>query len=189
MAIVAVELLELLALGPVRTDHDMKYVPLPNTSELVLTSLLPPLRIAPTAFLLPYLPDGTLVLATNRRRGPEVPGGHVEPGETLAETAMRETMEETGCEVTDLRPIGFQRLVSKGVAPEGYRYPFPVSFQQYFTGRVTGMRDFEDNDEVLQPTLVSADMAEASLNPMLLALHRHAVALLFDTGSRQRMAG
>lgn len=175
----AMALERLLGLQAIRTDLNLSYVPLPNTSELVLTADLPPQRLTPTAFLLPYLDDGSLVMATNRRRGVEIPGGHVEPGETLSEAAAREALEEAGCEVRDIRPIGFQRLVSQGTAPEGHRYPFPVSFQQYFAARIVRKHGIADNDEVLQPTVVPDHMSEAVMNGIQLALHRHARELLF----------
>ena len=56
--------------------------------------------------------DGCMVLLGGRRRPPRrrlawgLPKGHVEPGETLAETAIREVREETGVEAAIERPLG-----------------------------------------------------------------------------------
>lgn len=56
--------------------------------------------------------DGRLLLVEERVRGALVlnqPAGHVEPGETLAEAAVRETREETGWDVALTHLIGAYR--------------------------------------------------------------------------------
>lgn len=45
------------------------------------------------------------VLARHEDRGWEIPGGHVEDGETAAEAAAREFGEEIGREVVGLQPV------------------------------------------------------------------------------------
>jgi 8-oxo-dGTP pyrophosphatase MutT (NUDIX family) len=55
-------------------------------------------------------PDNLVPLVMDLKKNPRVwkfPGGHNEPGETETETAIRETEEETGLIVTDLRPLGY----------------------------------------------------------------------------------
>ena len=40
-----------------------------------------------------------------------IPGGGVEPGELSLDTARREVLEETGIEISDVRPFGFCELL------------------------------------------------------------------------------
>nr|MBQ4317922.1 NUDIX domain-containing protein [Clostridia bacterium] len=49
------------------------------------------------------------VLVQNRRRswkGIAFPGGHLEPGESIRDSAIREVREETGLDITDLEYCG-----------------------------------------------------------------------------------
>src|SRR5437867_11822394 len=50
--------------------------------------------------------EGGFVLANIIGRGWCTPSGRVEPGETLLQTATRETLEETGAEIADIQMIG-----------------------------------------------------------------------------------
>lgn len=52
------------------------------------------------------------VLQHDKKRRVAFPGGHLEPGETPAQTAVRELFEETGLRATELRELG--RVVGDG---------------------------------------------------------------------------
>lgn len=128
----------ILTLPSAATDIDVGWLPRPNKAELVLTRVQPPIAFVPTAFVMAFCEDGRAAFANNLLRGLELAGGHIDPGETAEMAAARESVEETGCVVDGLVQIGFLRSVSAGVPPAGYtdRYPFPLSFQQFFLGTI-----------------------------------------------------
>ena len=66
-----------------------------------------PNRLVPAASAVVADTDGRILLA--RRRDNQlwtIPGGAMEPGETIAQTAMREVKEETGIEVEVVSLVG-----------------------------------------------------------------------------------
>jgi 8-oxo-dGTP diphosphatase len=132
---------------------NVAYLPAPNTVEIVLSEIAAPSKFTATAFVLPVR-DGKIVMAHNLRRGIEVPGGHVEAGETLEQAARREAWEEVGVKLGDLTPIGYLRMNSFGDPPDDYKYPHPLSFQQFFAGRVEEMTEFAHTDECGTPVEV-----------------------------------
>jgi len=56
-----------------------------------------------TVYTVAFTEDKFLMVYNQRRNGWEMPGGHIEPGETLEEAAEREFAEESGYAVTILR--------------------------------------------------------------------------------------
>ena len=139
------------------TSHNVGFLPKPNTVERVLSDQESDRLLTATAFVVPVFPDGTVMMAMNTRRGMEIPGGHVDPWETLVEAAARECLEEVGCTIRDIRPLGYLRMVCGGDAPEGYRYPFPLSYQQFYYADVVDVLPYIENAECLSPTRVSED--------------------------------
>jgi 8-oxo-dGTP pyrophosphatase MutT (NUDIX family) len=166
------------------TNYDVPYLPLPNRVELVLTDVEAPAGSTRTAFTVPIMEDGSLVMATNRRRGLEFSGGHMNPGENAQTAARRECFEETGCTVDELVPVGFLRMISDGIVPDGYRYPHPVGYQQFYAARVVSMAPYAANDECLAPTVLSPEEASRTLTDGRKIRYEDAVSVLdaFEAG-------
>jgi 8-oxo-dGTP pyrophosphatase MutT (NUDIX family) len=176
--------LELISADGIAAERDVPYLPLPNVVEVVISETLAPDHLTPTAFLFPFFDNGDVQMACNRRRNVEVPGGHRDPLpsgriEHPAVAARRETDEEAGASVTDLVPVGFMRSTTSGPKPDGYRYPYPVSCQQFFAGRIVALRDFVETDECKAPVRLTHEQAEASFNGRTLELYRAAREALF----------
>lgn len=54
--------------------------------------------------------QGKLLFTCHSKRGWELPGGKIEPGETPEEAAVREAWEETGAVIKDVEKIGEYRV-------------------------------------------------------------------------------
>ncbi len=84
--------------------------------------------------------EGGFVLANIAGRGWCTPSGRIERGETLLQTAARETREETGAEIEDLRMIGRYTFTRS----EGERLIVPA-----FLGHVQSGGDIPEGSESL----------------------------------------
>jgi 8-oxo-dGTP pyrophosphatase MutT (NUDIX family) len=102
------------------------WIPVAHRLEVVLTQALPPLDQITSAFV--FARDSaarTLLTCVDRAgRGWDIPGGHLEPGESATEAAIRELFEETGLVLkpSDLSVFAGLRIHLLASPPEGYRY-------------------------------------------------------------------
>lgn len=174
---------ELKAHPSVFATHDVPYIPVPNVVDVLITDQVAPTELNPTAFIFAFLPDGSLVLANNVKRGGEVCGGHIDPGETADIAAIREGREEAGIRVGAVAPIGIFRSHTTGLKPEPgmtrREYPHPVSTQQFFVGIVELLEPYKANAESHGPLIVPPESAERTLKSKEFVLYKHAMATLF----------
>ncbi|MFW6075486.1 MAG: NUDIX hydrolase [Chloroflexota bacterium] len=141
-----------------RVDRDLAYLPRPNIVSLYLSDALPPSKLITSAFALAF--DGDCILMTRlRHRGWDIPGGHVEPGESPEQTMRRETLEETGAALGRACPFGHLRMEVLAPKPERYRYPYPVSYQVLFLTRVVDCTTFQASKEASERALIPPNEA------------------------------
>lgn len=170
---------EVINMPSIHHRNDVSYILLPNKVDVIVSDDLLPREINPTTFAFVFTEEGKLIMANNRRRGPEVAGGHIEDDETSMEGAKREVWEETGAHTDNLTPIGFFRSVTEGEKPDSYRYPYPLSCQQFFAGIATRIDKYEANDECLEPLTLEPNAAKAILKEAEFMLYKVALRQYF----------
>lgn len=163
----------------IHTTYNVNYLPRPNRVNFIKSQIMAPAHLTKSSFVIPFLNSDQLVMANNQRRGLEIPGGHVESDELLIRAAQRECLEETGYEINDLIPIGFLKMISEGIAPIGWKYPHPISYQQFFAGEINDQHNFVANDECNLPVILSINQLD-QLNEQQKMLITEAHKIIYD---------
>jgi 8-oxo-dGTP diphosphatase len=143
-----------------RVNRDISWMPQPSEGRLYITDELPPLEISGTAFGFAF--DGDRLLVTRLlRRGWDIPGGHIEAGETAAQAAIREVWEEAYARVEIIDLVGIQELEILGPRPENHRWAYPINVQVFFRCRILELAPFHLNLESLKRDLFPPDKVRA----------------------------
>ncbi|WP_411504615.1 NUDIX hydrolase [Brevibacillus centrosporus] len=125
---------------------------------------------------------GDRILLTNlNSRGWDLPGGHVELGETAFDAMRRELWEETGATFGQAELIGYEKLMIHAPMPIPYAYPYPVSYLVFYWGRMNRQTALEANVETRGTGFFS--FAEASA----LACIQHNAKLFEAAFNRNKM--
>jgi 8-oxo-dGTP pyrophosphatase MutT (NUDIX family) len=140
------------------TGYNIPWLPQPNEISLILDDTLPPRHLITSALALAFH-EGNFLMTNLHQRGWDIPGGHIEPGETPEQTMRREVMEEAAVELENVRLLGYQRIRLLGEVPEDYRYPQPESFQVLYTATVANVLPFTPTPEAGDRTFFSLPAA------------------------------
>lgn len=129
----------------IRSDKNVMGLPLPNETHLVLSELLPQQKLITCSFVLAFQ-ENALLLTNLNKRGWDIPGGHIEPGENPVEAMKRELYEETGAQIDSPQVLGHEliRLYNK---PEKYKYPYPDSYMVFYFAKIVKLDDFQSTSE------------------------------------------
>ena len=122
-----------------------------HKTELLATTKFPPHALITSVHGLLFSQD-MILMTYVRKRGWDIPGGHIEEGESLGDALLREVWEETTGEIENLQPLAYQRIELLE-QPVSNKYPFPVSFQQFFIGTISILHAFVPTDEVSERKL------------------------------------
>ena len=141
-------------------EKDISWLPLPNEGTIVLSARLPPTELINTSFVLAFAGD-SLLQAHLVKRGWDLPGGHVEPGESPEEAARREVYEETGARLGPLYLLGYQHLRLLGPRPAAYQHSYPDSYQVFYRAQITSQETLIPTGETRGAALFAPADAQA----------------------------
>lgn len=137
-----------------RVVKNLPYLPIPNKSEIILTEIPSPSDLTTSSFAVIFENDGIWMI-NNQKRGYDIAGGHIEKGETPKQAVNREVKEEGNITLKFVKPIGYQKLIVKTHKPENYKYPFPISYMQFFWGELDNISEYVENNECKKPVYFS----------------------------------
>lgn len=143
-------------------DIEWEVGPAPTRLHLVLrlTDELPPVGQVATAHCLAFEGD-RIVLARHVTRQWTIPGGHVDPGETVEQALRREAMEEAGIEVGALTLLAVERCDRIAGPALSDRYTNP-SFQTFFVAPLVSLGVPTALDECTESRLFSPTEARVA---------------------------
>ena len=127
------------------------WLPKNTLVETYLCDELPPLELCPSAYAIVF--KNRALLQSDLREGErpirmlDVPGGHVDEGETPDVCAVREAFEETGVRVTNPRLVAYKKITHQDPKPEGWRYPYPTGYMLFYLCEVLEETPFDGNDD------------------------------------------
>jgi len=157
-------------------EKNIEWAPQPNKVRLTLTGEEPEAGLCSSAYVLAF--EGDKILMADLDRGVDIPGGHIDPGETPEQAMRRETQEETGAIIGQAQLLGLQQVTLLGDKPVGYAYPYPTSYQLMYFTRDFQMGVFTEDEDSNGPVFI--ERAHAETIPWIqknLALYRHALEM------------
>lgn len=125
---------------------DVYFAPRPNTAALVGRSLVPTSAAVPVTSACAVVHDraGDVLLTFVTGRGYDLPGGHLDPGESPLDACVRELAEETGLRhaptSAESEPLAAIVIDVAAPRPDGYSYPYPRSQMWIFRFEVAQVR-------------------------------------------------
>jgi ADP-ribose pyrophosphatase YjhB (NUDIX family) len=129
------------------------------------------------------IPHGDGILVVRHRKDGEtyhlLPGGGVEPGETLAEALRREVLEETGLACELVAPL----FINDSIASDGSRHVLQLTFLVRPTGGELGAASADPRVEAVEP-IAFAQLADLDLRPPMAAALLEAAAAGYTGGAR-----
>lgn len=142
----------------IREDHNVQGIPRPNRTRTVVTTELPDQSRITGAFVLAFV-GNELVLTQLKERGWDIPGGHLEPGESPADAMKRELYEEAGAVIDQYGLLGYEEITLLGDKPANYKYPYPDSYMVFYWAAVSRLDDLQESAETHGRGLFDPDKA------------------------------
>ncbi len=137
------------------TQFDVEWLPAGSKLEFVADPELPPKDLITASH--GFIFDGDKAIAIHHdSRGWDIPGGHIEPGETPETSFRRELWEEAGALTFGVEQFGYFKITVPMNIP-GWKYPAPTSYMISFGGWLKELKGASGQFETSQSSLVAIE--------------------------------
>ncbi len=125
--------------------ENITYAPQPNVAVVHARGDIPDEVSCSSAYVLAFR-EGQVLMA-QLDRGVDIPGGHIDPGETVYDAMVREAQEETGIVIKSAQVFAVQTIEVFADKPENYPYPYPTSHQAFYITTDFEMGEFTEDED------------------------------------------
>jgi len=133
----------------VKTVFDKPWIPYKNKVEFYLSGDSDFDAPVTTVHGLFFNEHKEFLLVKHRKRGWEVPGGHIIPGELYEGAMHRELYEEAQMKVGGLSQLGYLKKIALEDKPIGCEYPHPLSYCIFYAGEISEIDYFIGDDSIV----------------------------------------
>lgn len=142
-----------------RQVKNVPWMQKPNDYETWRSSTYPPRHLITAVFAVVQKDNSFLFVKYNNDpasgRQYDLPGGHIDQGETPEETIVREVLEEACVLVRPVMPVGYYRCFIHGLQKVPDKYPFPESYMAIVYCTIVEERPFIKQHETIDRLYLS----------------------------------
>ena len=136
-------------MGPVKTVFNKSWIPYKNKVDFYVGQRVDFDAPVTTVHGFFFNDEGKLLLVKHKKRGWEIPGGHVEANEACEAAISRELYEEAQMYAEDLYVLGYLRKIALEDRPESCTYPYPLSYCIFYAAIISKSEAFFGDSSII----------------------------------------
>lgn len=138
-----------------------------NMVEVFISNEIPDVNLCTSAYSFVFKDD--MFLQTELKEGErpqrrlDIPGGHIDKGETPEDAVIRETYEETGVIVSNPKLVAYVKITDHMPKKNDSKYPHPISYMLYYLCDFLREDIFNGNEDAHGRVWLSHNNLESSI--------------------------